>query len=299
MIKHLAVLASTLFFLALSWGDADAGRRGYPEDPLSDVEWSAGRSGVGDIETAFNAARKNENDELGTDIPMLTLPSQAEWDALTGDEKALWLINREREDRGVAPLHGIEENVDAAAQDYAGYLAENDVFGHEEDGRTPWDRLSANPAIGACHDFLEVAENLFIFYSSGPDIPLPIPRAIYGWMYDTRGSGNWGHRHAILWDAYDDNSGPEGMEGFLGMGLASGPSGKWPLAERVVMNVFDPCETWKYPKVYDLHHVVEVLKILTGMDAAELTLEEDDVDGDGVIGLSEAMYMLGKISEMR
>ncbi len=299
MKKHRMIWTFALVFLGLLVADADAAPRSYPDDPLSDVGWSAERSGVGDIETAFNTARKNENAELETAIPMLSLPSQAEWDAMTGDEKALWLINREREDRGVAPLHGIEENVDAVAQDYAEYLVENDVFGHEEDGHTPWERLSANPAIGACHDVLEVAENLSIFYSSGPNIPLSIPRAIYNWMYDTRGSGNWGHRHAILWDAYDDNSGPEGKEGFLGMGRASGPSAEWDLAERIVMNVFDPCETWEYPKVYDLHHVVEVLNILTGMDPAELTLEEDDVDDDGVIGLSEAIYMLERIAEMR
>jgi len=149
MTKRLMARASTLFLLALLFADADAGQRGYPEDPLSDVEWSTGTSGVGDIETAFNTARKNENAELGTTIPMLSLPSQAEWDAMTGDEKALWLINREREDRSVAPLHGIEENVDAVAQDYAGYLAEHDVFGHREDGNSPWEAIKNNIYISS------------------------------------------------------------------------------------------------------------------------------------------------------
>ena len=65
-----------------------------------------------------------------------------------------------------------------------------------EDGRSPWDRLSDNPAIGACHDFLGVAENLAVLVSTG-NIALPIERSIYMWMYDDSGS-NWGHRHAIL-----------------------------------------------------------------------------------------------------
>jgi hypothetical protein len=70
-------------------------------------------------------------------------------------------------------------------------------------------------------------------------------------MYDDAGS-NWGHRHAILWYPYTDDSGVPGMEGFLGIGRASGgpyqgPFGNaWPFAEMIVMNVFDPCSTWEY-----------------------------------------------------
>ena len=218
----------------------------YPPDPTSDIVWSTGMSGVSDIQTAFNNARQTENSQLGISIPMLSLPSQGEWDILSDGEKALWLINRERIDRGIDPLHGLEENVTSVAQYYAQYLMDNDAWGHYEDGNSPWERLEANPAIDACHDFLSVAENLAVFWTSGSSIPLPIERSVFNWMYDDGSCCAWGHRHAILWYPYNDNSGTSCMEGFLGIGRASGPHDGWNFGEIIVMNVFDPCSQWDY-----------------------------------------------------
>jgi len=222
----------------------------YPADPTSDIPWSCENSGVDEIQCAFNVAREAENNQLGTALPLLTLPMQAAWDAMGEGEKALWLINQERSDRGIDPLEQIESNVTDVAQTYADYLLENDAWGHHEDGRSPWDRLQDNPEIGACHDNLSVAENLAVFGSTGT-ILLPVERSVYMWMYDDAGS-NWGHRHALLWYPYTDNSGLPEMEGFLGIGRASGGpyqgpfDREWPFAEMIVMNVFDPCETWEY-----------------------------------------------------
>jgi uncharacterized protein YkwD len=221
----------------------------YPPDPISDIDWSSGTNGVADIQAAFNNARTVENGQLGTSLPMMTLPSQTEWNGMNDGAKALWLINRERIDRGVAPLDGLETNVTAVAQYYANYLLDNNTWGHTADGRSPWERLNDNPTIGACHDFLSIAENLAVFVTSGSSIPLPIERSIYMWMYDDSGSA-WGHRHAILWYPYNDNSSQPGQEGFLGIGRANGGPYKgpfsqtWPFAEMIVMNVFDPCAAW-------------------------------------------------------
>ena len=203
-----------------------------------------------DIQAAFNHARVTESSQLGISLPVLTLPSQSEWNNMNDGEKALWLINRERVNRGIAPLHGLEINVGEVAQTYADYLLDNNLWGHSADGRSPWDRLNANPEIGACHDFLPIAENLAVFVTSGSSIPLPIERSIYMWMYED--CCDWGHRHAILWYPYSDNSGPSGREGFLGIGRANGGpyqgpfSQPWPFAELVVMNIFDPCANWSY-----------------------------------------------------
>ena len=225
-------------------GTLDAGN--YPADPISDIVWSAGTSGVSDIQEAFNAARQAENSQLGISIPMLTLPSQSEWDMKSDGEKALWLINRERIDRGIEPLHGLEENITSVAQSYAQYLIDNDAWGHDADGYSPWERLDLNEAINACQDFLNVAENLAVFMTTGSSIPLPIERSVFNWMYDDGDCCTWGHRHAILWYPYNDNSGTSGMEGFLGIGRASGPYTEWNFAEMIVMNVFDPCSNWNY-----------------------------------------------------
>ncbi len=235
---------------------APANPLNYPQDPTSDIPWSAGYSGVSDVQAAFNQARNQENQQLGTSIPPLTMPTQAEWDAKTDGEKALWLINRERVDRGVHPLHGLESNVTGVAQGYAEYLIDNDAFGHsydvDGDGvvEDPWDRLHddtdiAPPAIVSCHDFLGIAENLAVLWTSRSSVPLPIEQSIYMWMY-TDQNCSWGHRHAILWSSYNDNGGPAGREGFLGIGRDGGPHDGWTHGEIVVMNVFDPCASWDY-----------------------------------------------------
>ncbi len=262
----LTITTAALFaggFLPMAWagepangdfctGDPIGGdSRSYPQDPSSDINWSAGTSGVADIQSAFNNGRAGENSQLGLSIPMLTLPSQATWDGMSNSEKAFWLVNRERIDRGVLPMHGVEANVESIAQYYAQYLLDNDAWGHYEDGNSPWERLDTNPAIYACHDFLNVAENLAVLVTSGTSIPLPVERSVYMWMYDDAGS-SWGHRHAILWFPYNDNSGAAGMEGFIGIGRASGGpyqgpfSNPWNFAELIVMNVFDPCASWDY-----------------------------------------------------
>jgi hypothetical protein len=217
----------------------------YPSDPTADIAWSCGVSNVDDIECAFNLARNVENTQLGTTLPMVSLPDQVTWKKKSDGEKALFLINLERTDRGLEPLHGLETNVTSVAQYYAQYLMDNNAFDHYEDGRSPWQRLHDNPSIGDCYDFLAIAENLAIFWTSGSNIPIPVERSIYLWMYDDSGS-SWGHRHAILWYPYNDNSGSTGKEGFLGIGRANGPHDGWNYSELVVMNVFDPCSTWDY-----------------------------------------------------
>jgi len=253
--KHLTLLLACLLLVAgaLAWhaSPARALPSDYPPDPTSDIAWNAGTSGVADIQTAFNYARTQENAQLGLDLPMLSLPGQSAWDAMSDGEKALWLMNEERADRGVARLHGVESNVTSVAETYAQYLLDNDLWGHYEDGNSPWERLNTNPEINACHDFLNVAENLAVFVASSSPIPLPVERSVYMWMYVDAGSG-WGHRHAILWYPYNDNSGPTGAEGFLGIGRANGGPYQgpfddvWPFAELIVMNVFDPCASWDY-----------------------------------------------------
>jgi uncharacterized protein YkwD len=219
----------------------------YPPDLNYDIPWSSGTSTVAHVQVAFNNARITENLQLGTSIPSLTLPNQSTWDAMSDNEKAEWLVYRERVDRGLQPLHGFESNVTSIAQYYAEYLLDNDQFSHNADGNDPWQRLNTNPTINGCHDFLGVAENLMYLGTSGTSIWLPLERSIYTWLYNDS-SSSWGHRHMVLWYPYNDNSGPAGKEGFMGIGRASGgPYQGWNFAEVIVMNVFDPCSTWVYP----------------------------------------------------
>jgi hypothetical protein len=233
-----AVLLAAIMSVPLAEG-------AYPADPTADIAWlsSCGYTGVSSIHCAFNSARSAENSQLGTSVPALTLPSQSTWNAMSDGEKVLWLVNHERSDRGVVSLTDVETNVTGVAETYAHYLLDNDCWGHECDGRTPWQRLSDNPDIGACHDFLSVSENLAAFAAYSGSIPLPVEQSVYEWMYKDTAS-SWGHRHTILWYPYNDNSGAAGMEGFLGIGRVSGSWQSYPVAEIIVMNVFDPCAGW-------------------------------------------------------
>jgi len=237
-------------------------------DPVADTPWSAGYSGVSDIQTAFNNARNFDP----TSLPALIMPSQAQWDAKSDGEKALWLINQERSDRGIAEMHGLETNVMEVAQDYATYLRQNNVFGHNEDG-TPEIRLRRKPAIDTCMEAW--GENLWWAATSGSSIPLPVERAVYWWMYEDSG-WSWGHRHVVLMP-YTESGGSATTEGFLGIGRANGPYMGWNYGEVIVMDVFDPCSAWVYtpyvppgPIVYD--HTVLLPTVLKGVSTSGSSL---------------------------
>jgi len=241
---------------------AQAELTSLPPDPTIDITWGVWTSNVSDIQAAFNHARFNENLQLGSSLPALVFPSQEAWDALSDEARALWLINHERTDRGLKPLYGLEANVNSVAQAYAQYLLDNNAWAHDADGYTPWQRLENNPAIGACRDFLGVAENLAAFGAPGAPIMAPVERAVYLWLYKDSES-DWGHRHTLLWGEYQpnfingywDNSGPAGREGFMGIGRASGGPYQGPFsrpmnyAEIIVLNVFDPCSAWDYGEI--------------------------------------------------
>ncbi len=225
----------------------------YPDRP-SDVAWSPAQySSVADIQAAFNNARTNENSlNLGTgqvQMPMMTMPTHTEWDAMSNSHRALWLMNSERQARGMLPFEGVDPNVIAVAQGHANYLLANNVFDHTgAGGTTPWQRLAAHPAIQNRQDFLGVAENLAAFVTSTNSIPSPVERSVYGWIY-ADGSSAWGHRRACLWMSFNNNYGPAGSEGLMGIGRASGGpwSGfgtPWNFAEIIVFKIFDPAANY-------------------------------------------------------
>lgn len=215
----------------------------YPPDPSADIAWSAGTASVADIQAAFNNAHAQENAQLGTSIPMFELPTQADWDALSDNQKAFWLMNHERVYRGLAPWSDMDAKVIGVAQNYANFLMANDKWGHYEDGHNPNWRMMQVPEIAACWE--ATGENLAYFATSGSSIALPVERSVYAWLYRDSGSA-WGHRHGILKDNFIDNSSPSGSEGFIGIGRASGPYQGWNFGELIVMDYFDPCATWAY-----------------------------------------------------
>ena len=276
----------------------------YSADPASDIPWSGGEISVQDIEDAFNNARATENQLLGSSLPMLTFPSQTEWDSMSDDEKALWIINRERLDRNATPLQAIEGNVDTISEYYADYLIDNNTWGHTADGKSPWERLNTNPLIESCHDFLGVAENIAVFVTTTNTIRLPLERSIYIWMYDDGECCEWGHRHAILWTSYTNNTGFPATEGFLGIGRsAGGPyqgpfSKSWNYSEMVVMNVFDPCTDWDHSDLVRLQDVLTGLRSLSGDSLTCSDAIYTDADQDGLVEITDVLMTLKCLGEL-
>ena len=188
-----------------------------PPNIQTNITWSAGFSGVSDIATAFNNARRQEENQLGlaaNTLGSLSMPSQAVWNGLNDDAKALHLINAERTARanmqsGVLglPLAGIDYQLDLVSRNYATLLLSTNTTGHYQPSNdpnvdNPTNRINAK--VGSqCKEFITRSENLAFFWtaSSAPlnatSIPLPIERAIYDWIYNDASSTS-GHREAVM-----------------------------------------------------------------------------------------------------
>ncbi len=208
---------------------------------------------VDDIAAEFNAARATDS----TITTNLVMPSQAEWDSYSDSQKALYLLKSERCARGIRPFEGIDTNVvTSPAQYYADYLKDNNVWGHEEDGKTPWERLEekANVIVNTNADFYSYAENLaFVAYGSSasyPTIHEPVAMAVYSWIYDDKDDtqGSYGHRLFALSTGLVENFGEDNKEGLIGVGVSTieyEDGGFYWTKVYTVLNGFDPNANWE------------------------------------------------------
>ena len=225
---------------------------------------------VATIAANYNCARNEEETQLGVVLPDITMPSQATWDAMSLNEKGLYLINQERTARGVSyggttpkalPLEGINGNLRNTAQSYADYLVSLNQFTHFASpahplGSGPFDRVANTPTVGGCSEFMNRSENIFATwgFSSMVNENAAIAYGIWLWNYQDAAS-SWGHREASLLQdynlggtpgntyGYDDNFRSTGTEGFIGFGVKQGlgyrtTPDKYGIV--VVMNIFDP-----------------------------------------------------------
>jgi len=222
----------------------------------SDTEWSTSKYNllkVGDIETAFNAARAKDPTVT---VPMI-LPPQNIWDSYSSSEKILYLVNKERCDRGLRPYEGIDPKIENEALSYASYLKNHpDQYAstpHEADGRTPWQRMAqdAGVIVNTNADFFQYGENIASISvgSSGNDFPLIYEseaKSVYGWMYQDKNE-QYGHRNFLLAKGLVENSGFHDMEGLIGVGKVTRQyrdGGFFWTQTIIVMDGFDPRSNW-------------------------------------------------------
>jgi phage anti-repressor protein len=211
---------------------------------------------VSDIEAAFNYARSLDSTVKGK---KLILPSQEVWDKMSKEDQALYILNRERVDRGLKPFEGVFEMNEAlkelkpqnpktladVAQGYTNLLYESTSLSHTLDG-TPTQRIERVASIKDNKEYIPYNESLYAEGNSYKLTSIPLIKAIYTWIYADAvvAEGKpWGHRAMCLMKVENDDFGIKGAEGLLAFGLKQGNSSKlypnfW--TSIVTMNAINP-----------------------------------------------------------
>jgi hypothetical protein len=247
------LLVAFAFVVAIAACPVEAASGDYPADPPGDVPWhwsDWAPAGIDVIMEKFNAARAQDPT---IEVDLVIEYTQDEWDSLSDNQKGLYLSNKERVDRGIAPYAAVAKQVSDVAQDYATYLLEvEESLAHVAteakwtgSGRdaseccSPSERLGA--ALGDEKEFFAYSENLaWTSVGEVSTFPEPVAYSVYAWIYDDSGS-SWGHRHFSLAEL-NDNAGEANVEGLLGFGVARSASG----GTYTVMNVADEAAGWDH-----------------------------------------------------
>jgi len=211
---------------------------------------------VSDIEAAFNYARSKDS----TINKKLILPSQDVWDAMSQEERALYILNKERADRGLKPFEGVEainrdfsgsnpKTLADIAQGYANTLWSKTTLEHNLDG-TVDERLNRVDSLKN-REHIPYNENLYAEGNNYKLDDIPLIRAIYNWIYADANPAvgePWGHRAMCLMKVENDNFGAKGAEGIIAFGIKQGndyaanPNNY--KSSLVVMNAINPPANW-------------------------------------------------------
>jgi hypothetical protein len=247
------LLVAFAFVVAIAACPVEAASGDYPADPPGDVPWhwsDWAPAGIDVIMEKFNAARAQDPT---IEVDLVIEYTQDEWDNLSDNQKGLYLSNKERVDRGIAPYAAVARQVSDVAQDYATYLLEvEESLAHVAteakwtgSGRdaskccSPSERLGA--ALGDEKEFFAYSENLaWTSAGAASTFPEPVAYSVYAWIYDDSGA-SWGHRHFSLAEL-NDNAGEANVEGLAGFGVARSASG----GTYTVMNVADEAAGWDH-----------------------------------------------------
>lgn len=234
----------------------------FPLDPCGDITWPGSWAGVtiDDISANFNAARSHDTTVTGGSMDISAKYSQIEWDALSFQEKGLWLLNSERSARGIHLFNSIVPELVTISQDFSQYLSGTGGIMHniatsdwansqrdvscdiDGDGKvSPVDRIQCDTKLKDNTETFRFSENLgMTSATSEAEMNEPIAWSIYTWIYADSGS-NWGHRHFCL-AAMNENNGVSPDEGLLGFGLSQSNAGTY-----TVMMAADESATWQHP----------------------------------------------------
>ena len=239
----------------------DSTYKDTPPNNAENIPFTSTGTTVSDIKAAFDYARSKDT----TITKELIMPSQEVWDAMGKEEQALYILNRERVDRGLKPFEGVVQmqksfsgtytTIADVAAGYAQTLYGKTTLLHDFDG-TPTERINRVESIKENKENIPYNENLYAEGNSFMLDTIPLVRAIYNWIYADANPASgeaWGHRAMCLMKVDNDNFGIKGAEGILGFALKQGEAyAMYPdfKSSIVVLNAFNPTASWsgKYKK---------------------------------------------------
>jgi len=225
--------------------DTDLDDSSYQDNPPNggkNIPYFTIGTKVSDIEVAFNYARSKDK----TIKKKLVLPSQDIWDSMSKEEQALYILNKERYDRGLKPFEGVITSGGLAdtSLKYANLLYTKTSLEHNLDG-TVSQRIS-KVYSGSEIEHIPYNESLYVDGNSFKLDNIPLVKAIYNWIYADAivASGKaWGHRAMCLMKVSNDDFGKKGAEGLISFGLKQGEAyAMYPNMKSsiVVMNAINP-----------------------------------------------------------
>ena len=245
---------------------------------------------VSDIAGQFNTARALDP----TIKEELKMPNQSDWDAMSANDKSLYLVNSERCARGITPLEGSISNMIDSANLYAQDLSTNRVLTH---GSNPVEDIKARMTAAGVNrgenaDFIAQNESLAtVGAGTSPGFTRPSlyeieVRAVYNWIYDdiNDGGSGYGHRTHVLRNKYEENSGTSNVaEGLFGMATIENDfddaSGNLFREGWTVMHSFDPNATFDMSAVAAAP-AIQGPESAADCEAGSTYIESTDADGN-------------------
>jgi uncharacterized protein YkwD len=231
------------------------------------------------IEENFNKARAAE----GCTTP-LVLP--AGFDALSPQQQALFLMNAEREARGLAPLKLDSTLMSQVTLNHSQEMAKYGYFAHPSpinQGSNISKRETVNPALAQPFPSLCCAENI----SAGT---ATAASAIFGFMYEDSASG-WGHRHNIL----------QSEDNWVGIGVLLGVEGSvwkhyWTLDFAKLSNYVPPATADTNPPVVGPVSFANGTITVTGVEDSPLNVNDKGATPASA-GITSVVFYVNSIVE--
>jgi len=219
--------------------------------PDINVEWIGSNfNDVAEIEKAFFTARLNDNSVES----FLKMPIQTVWDSWSPQQKGLYIVNSEREARGIKPFDGISNEVVGVSSQYANsFIVDSSASIYAEE------RLNENVTIrdncdNCSNPMLSSLSRIYQNTNNFPSESEAIVEAVYNWLYNSlqymSNKPFWPYRPHLLQTSFNENNGDIHHEGLLGIGVAMGGISDnlvdFHYAVVVSAHTIDPASTWDH-----------------------------------------------------